>query len=369
MAELSVPREKIVYRCKHCGAPLKVGPDTVVALCEYCGTPNWIRGKPSSLYLAKPLSVDIIREKFEEFRKRDPDLAKLNIVPARIEVVLLPFYLGRGRVKSSYEASGTLTIQVVRKRGDKFVTETISRPFHVAGTFSSSVSALVSGKRVLGEEAVDELAEHFNRVKPGLASYEEFQDSWNREVFKALGADYDSKEAERLLKDDLCDWLRKRVEEVIKERAKRQYVGPGTVISVHIGRETIPCDIESLDVKGPLFLPLAKVFYVYDGKIYRAYFAGWDMKPLLREEPFTATQRIAMIGLGGAIGGGGFAGAVAALTLLSGWEALIAAGLLFIVGLAGGYFVSKAGLSEARVEKGEAGSWITSIISTVEERS
>lgn len=371
VASLSVPRDngntETAYRCRHCGAPLRVGPDTVVALCPYCGTPNWIRGRPSELLVVKPLSVDMVREKFEEFRKKDPDLSKLNIVPARIEITLLPFYTARLRMKSEYRGSGMLTVQVVRKRGDRVVTETTSVPFHVEGVFSSKIVALVSAKRVIGEEAVDDLAEMFLREMPSPTTYEEVRGAWNRELFKPLGADYDAEEASRIVKDDACDWLRDKVEEVIKEKAKKQYRGPGVVINVHVGRKTIPCDIEEAEVKGPLFLPLAKVFYVYEGKIYRAYFAGWNMKPLIREEPFTAMQRLAMIGLGGAIGGGGVAGAIAAFLYLGGWEGLIASGLLFILGLAGGYFVSKAGLSEARVEKGEAGGWLKSVTSTVEE--
>ncbi len=369
MASLSVPRSQgeAVYRCRQCGAPLSVGPDTVVALCNYCGTPNWIRGKPSDLYVVKPLTVDMVRAGFEEFKKKDPDLARLDIQPARIEIALLPFYTARGSIRSEYEASGTLVVQVMRKRGDRVVTETTSVPFKVKGVYSTTVSSLVAAKRALGEEAADELAEHFVASKPDIVKYSEVQDTWNREAFRPLGADYDASEAEKILRDDICDWLRERVEEVIREQAKNQYKGPGVVVGVNVGRKRIPCGIEELEVKGPVFIPLAKVFYIYEGKIYRAYFAGWDMKPLIREEPFTAMQRIAMIGLGGVVGGGGVAGAIAALTALGGTTGLIAAGLLFIIGLAGGYFVSKAGLSEARIEKGEAGHWLKSVTSTVEE--
>ncbi|BES81587.1 zinc ribbon domain-containing protein [Pyrodictium abyssi] len=351
-------------RCSYCGSPLRVGPDTVLVVCPYCGKPNWVKGEPGSVFAAKPPSMDRAWEAFMELARRDPDLRGLNVEPARIETVLVPFYEARGRLYSRYEASGFLIVTVSRRKGDRVYTETRTVPFHVSGVYEQSFEALVSGKRSLGEEAVDELAEHYLSTRPelvGLGSVE-----WRKGEYTALAADYGPQEAEETVRDDACDWLRERVEAEIRRRARASYHGPGTVTAVNVVHRTITCEFPELEVRGPVLLPLTKVFYVCEGRVYRAYFSGWDMYPLLREEPLTGRQRSFFLMLAGLLGGGGGGAAAVLYTAAGGGVGgLAVAGATLGLGAVLGYLAARAGLSEARIEKGREGSWLRSLFTTI----
>lgn len=351
-------------RCSYCGSPLRVGPDTVLVVCPYCGKPNWVKGEPGSVLAARPPGMDRAWEAFMELARRDPGLRGLGVEPARIETVLVPFYEARGRLYSRYEASGFLIVTVSRRRGDRVYTETRTVPFHVSGVYERGFEALVGGKRSLGEEAVDELAEHYLSTRPELVDLGSVE--WRKGEYTALAADYGPKEAEEAVRDDACDWLRERVEAEIRRRARASYHGPGAVTAVNVVSKTITCEFPELEVRGPVLLPLTKVFYVCEGRVYRAYFSGWDMYPLLREEPMTGGQRGFFLVLAGLLGGGS-GGAAAALYAAAGGGAggLAVAGAMLGLGAALGYLVARAGLSEARVEKGHGGSRLRSMFTTI----
>jgi len=363
----SVPRVT-GYRCRYCGAPLQVGPDTVVAVCPYCGRSNWIRGEPGELLAARaPGSPEEVEEAFRRLAERDPDLRRVSHVLARAEAVFIPFYEGRGLARSSYEARGRLVVTITRRRGDKTVTETRMVPFHVSGLYEAEFETLLVARRSPGEEAVQLLARHYQRTRPRLVPLEEAVPGWRRGFHAALAADRDPGEARAWVVDDTCDRVRERVRGVIRGRARATYHGPGVVTGVVVEWERIPCAIEGLAVRGPLFLPLVKAYYVAEERIYRAYFAGWDMAPLVREEPFTAAQRAALTVLGGLASGLLGSGGAAAAAMITGAEGLVIGLIGAAVGAAAGYVLALAALRPARREAGGPGSWLHSISGAIEE--
>ena len=357
---LSVPRSGGVkeYRCRYCGAPLRVGPDTVLVVCPYCGKPNWIRGKPSDILVAKAPSADEAREGFLEFAKRDPDLRKLGIEVARIEIVFLPFYEASGKVSGEYDYRGYVVVRKTVKRGDRYVTETRHYPFHEQGSYETGFQALTAAKRVLGEEAADELARHYLETRPSLVRADEA--TWRRGEFTALGADYDAEEAAARISDDVCDWFRGEIDKLVRREVSSRYFG-GTV---HVTSRSVTCQPRTESLRGPLLLPLVKVFYIATGKVYRAYFAGWDMAPLLREEPLTGAQRAVIAALSGLVSGGSGVGAVA---LAASFGRPVEGAILGVVGAFFGYFMARSALRESRVEVGGPGSWVRSLGEDVEE--
>jgi predicted RNA-binding Zn-ribbon protein involved in translation (DUF1610 family) len=363
----AVPRVAEAYRCRYCGAPLRVGPDTVVAICPYCGRPNWIRGSPRELRGAKTPGPEEAEEYWRRLAEKDPDLRSVSPVLARVESVLVPYYLGRGTARSRYEASGHLVVTITRRRGDKTVTETRLVPFHVSGLYEAGFEALLVARRSPGEEAARLLAEHYLRTRPGLVPLEEAVGEWRRGFHQALAADRSPEEARRWFLDDACDRVRKRVREVIRERARRSYVGPGTVTAVNVGWERVPCLVEGLEVEGPFFLPLVRAYYVVEDRIYPAFFAGWDGAPLAREEPFTTAQRLALSILGGLAAGLGGSGAAAALAGIGGAVGAAAALLAGGAGAVLGFLLSRAALLPARRERGGPGGWLRSVDEAFEE--
>jgi len=364
----SVPRAPVAYRCRYCGAPLLVGPDTVVAVCPYCGRPNWIRGRPSELLSAPaPRGPEEVEEAFRRLVEKDPDLRRVHPVLARAEAVFMPFYEARGVAESRYEAEGHLVVTITRSRDGETETETRTVPFHVEGLYRAGFETLVAARRAPGEEAVELLARHYQSTRPRLVGLDEAVAEWRRGFHTALAADRSLEEAERWVLDDTCDRVRSRVREVIRRRAEESYIGPGTVSSVVVEWERVPCRVSGLAVRGPLMLPLVKAYYVAEEKIYRAYFAGWDLAPLVREEPFTTGQRLAVTLLGGAASGALGAGAAAAAAYIGGTEGLVAGAVVAALGAAAGYFFSKAALRPVRRETGGPHSWLHSIDEALEE--
>ena len=355
-------------RCRYCGAPLPPAPDAVVVVCPYCGMPNWLRGGGEALAAGLP-GEEEAEEMFRRLVERDPDLRGLSPEPARVEVVLLPFHYASGRLSSRYEASGFLTVEVTRTRNGRTETETRMVPFHVSGTYRAGFQALLSARRSPAEDAVDELASHFLESPPGLRPLEELVRGgrWRRGVHQALAADVGPVEARKWFVDDVCDRARERVRAVIRERARESYIGPGVVVSVNVTEETVPCNIEEMETRGPIFLPLVRVYYVAGGKLYRAFFAGWDGAPLVREEPMTETQRGVLSALGGAAAGllGGAAPAAYAAAG-GGWPGIAAGLVLLAAGAAAGYALAKAAMQPARIERGGPHRWVASIDETVE---
>jgi len=355
-------------RCRYCGAPLPAAPDAVVVVCPYCGMPNWLRGGGEVLAAGLPGEDEAV-EMFRRLAERDPDLRSVSPQVARVEVVLLPFYHAWGRLSSRYEATGFLTVEVARTRDGRTVTETRTVPFHVSGTYRARFHALLSARRSPAEDAVDELASHFLESPPGLRPLEELvrEGRWRRGVHQALAADIDASEARKWFVDDVCDKARERVRAVIREQARMSYIGPGAVVSVNVVEETVPCSIEEMEARGPLLLPLVKAYYVVGDKLYRAFFAGWDGAPLVREEPMTETQRGMLSALGGALAGLlGAASPAAYAAAGGGWAGALVGLLLLGAGAAAGYVFARAAMQPARIERGGPHRWVASIDETVE---
>jgi len=358
----AVPRDGSAYRCKYCGAPLRVGPDSVVVVCPYCGKPNWVRGNPRELYAAPSVSRDEAERAFIDFAKRDPDLRGLVnkglLGVARVEIVFIPFYVARGRVGGDYDYRGVVVKTRTVKRGDRYVTETTRIPFHERGSMETSFQAMASAKRVLGEEAADELAKHFAEKPPRLRRLDEIE--WRKGEYTALAADYDADEAKARIIDDVCDWFREWVDKEVRNRVSRRHGGG----RVEVSSRSITCRPSIGDLSGPVLLPLAKIFYTVSGKIYRAFFAAWDMEPLVREEPLTPRQRIALAILSGAIGG---LGGVAATASIVAFHRPVAGGVIGFLGAAVSYLVARLALRPSRIETGGPRSWVTSIGEELED--
>jgi hypothetical protein len=204
-------------------------------------------------------------------------------------------------------------------------------------------------------------------TKPKLKPFEDIVAAWRRGFHSALAADRDREEAIDWVVDDSCDRVRSRVKELIRRRARETYIGPGVVTAVVVEWERIPCTIHGVQVKGPIMLPLVKAYYAVEERVYRAYFSGWDMKPLIREEPFTTTQRVVLTAAGGLASGLlGAAGALLGAEIGGTWG-LVAAAVVAAIGAAAGYVASRAALRPVRRETGGPASWVTSIDEAIEE--
>ena len=348
----SVPR---VLRCRYCGAPLPPSsPDAAVVVCPSCGRPNWLRGS-GRLLIVQARGLEEAAGAFEELAGRDPDLRKARPAVARVEIVYIPFYAARGVGVAFYDYRGYVTRTRTVRRGDRWETVTETRPFHLSGVYREGFAALLLARRGLGEPAAGRLAEHYLSSMPRPVEPERVELGPGVE---ALAAELEPGEAAARLRMEALDWLRGRVEAHVRAEAAARYGGAVTVT-----HRRVDARVEGFEHWGPVLLPLVKVFYVAEGRVYRAFFSGWDLRPLLREEPFTTAQRVAVAAVAGAASGGiGAAGL--------GYAASAGEPLLGLLGLAAGavvgYIVSRAAMRATRLEEGGAQSWVSSLPETIE---
>ncbi len=339
-------------RCRYCGAPLPpVAPDAAVVVCTSCGRPNWLRGE-GRLLVVPARRRDEAAAAFEELARRDPDLRRVGPVVARVEVVYIPFYEASGVGEAWYDYRGYVVRRRTVRRGDRWETVEERRSFHVSGTLTRGFRGLLLGRRVVGEPAVDELAERL--LATGLSAAVEADRVELEPGVTVLAAELEPGEAGREMRGEAVDWLRGVVEAHVRSMVAARYGGG----EVHVTQRRIVPRIRGFSLRGPLLAPLAKVFYVVEGKVYRAFFSGWDLAPLMREEPFTTAQRFAVAALGGLVGGG-----VGAAIAAQG--DFLAAVIGTVIGAGLGYLIGRAGLREARIEEGGAQSWIESLPETI----
>jgi len=134
-----------IFRCRNCGAPLDVSPETIVAICSYCGYANWIREDlKEDILIVESLKDNEILGKARDRIETDKDLRSIAkyISVLRPYLVCIPFYFVDVKAEADY--SGTVNVRVRKctgsgkKRRCWITTYTVHVDGHY-GPFSASL--------------------------------------------------------------------------------------------------------------------------------------------------------------------------------------------------------------------------------------
>jgi hypothetical protein len=287
-------------RCRFCGAPLEVTPDSVVAVCRYCGRPNFLLGDPEEVLAVPTLSSSEIVKKAVERTKKDLNLrwrmSAINFTSP--DLFYLPFYFVSGKLNASYRA----TVAVTYKTGSQ---PREARTVSVSGRVSLSEVAPVLARRATWGLSADALAKHFLDAAP---EPKPLTDVAAQSPGKFLAAEITPERAKAKAARSLVSKLLARVEEDAKAKA-REAVRASSATAVVLDK-TVDYEVVQLEASRLTYLPLWVLTYLYNGSHYHYYAAGWDGK-VLAEEPVFAEHRAASllgaVAAGGALGGLGFA--------------------------------------------------------------
>ncbi len=337
------------FRCSRCNSPLDVTPDTIVIVCRYCGQLNWIR---------KDLKFDVYitpTKSIEDARR----ILKHRIGGRRISrelLLYLPFYLVDVTCDVDYEGDFIVTVvkEKVRRRDGETIIETETRyiPVHVKGRLEGERSKIpVVARKGVGGSMIRHLGSHLIGSDIEPIEIKDFE--LDRKTSKSiLGAELDSKEAIDIAIDEHLDNLRTYVKRLMEDEARAEASVYGTPTIVNTQRLRItPLNIEA-NTSPLTYYPIYVFNYGGRGE-YKAYVTGWDLYPILLEEPMPIWSRLAWI-LGGILGSTALS--TIFLFIASRIESvfqLLGAGVLFLIpaGYISFYSVKKA-LRPVRVESG-----------------
>jgi len=346
---------ELAARCRVCGAPLEVTPETIVAVCSYCGAPNWTVQAYTYPIVIVPAQSSGARRIMLRWLENDPDLRRLRGPKTikSLEIVYFPLYVVDAHARSRYAgvAAVTLTRTRVVKRGKEttVVTETRTVEVPVSGVLERDYTVPVVARRNYDRSIVDRVVEYYLRSRPEAVPIGEVD--WSQVKGTVLAAEFDHETASRMALDEACDRLIAEVEKKMDEeaRARAMALAPGwlpTTVVWLSRRRTCRPTVKQLS---PLTLvPMISGSYAYRGSIYSVAFAGWDGAKVYSEEPVTAGERLAYfagaVGAAGLLGGGGLAAGLAL------FESTLAGLLGLLAGAVGAYYLSQGALRDVRVE-------------------
>ena len=320
----------IALKCENCGAPLTVSPETLVAICNYCGHPNWIREtvrKDIVIVSSKP--YDYVIRTFNNYKRKKRGVWR-NVIVRDAQCYYVPFILANVTANAEYEGNYNTQITVyrreIRKRydeeRDEYIEEevwvydrTITRVIYVAGSLSSRYYLNVLARRSAETKGVGVVAEHFRKTTPVIQKF-------TSEIIKqpkttVLATELSFEEAEKLVIDEARDRIRRTAERKADGEARLKAEG---IASIYRGSnkraevssviplyKRVTTKVEKVTLSPIVMLPLWVLTYEYKNSVYKVLLSGWDLKPLVIEEPITMTTRLifhVISGLAAGIAGG-----------------------------------------------------------------
>jgi len=348
-----------------------------VAICSYCGHPNWIREtahKEILAVLSKP--YDSVVRAFNEYRKKRGGIWK-DTVLRDAQCYYTPFILADVNVIAEYEGEYEARITVYRREirrrydeeRDEYVEEevwvydrTVAKMIHVIGRLVNRYHLNILARRSAEARGIVTVAEHFRKTSTT-------PEKFTNEVAKQprtmiLAAELSFEEGKKLAIDEARDKARNAAERTADSEARSkaeaiafEYESSDRRAEVS---ELIPLykrattSVESVILSPITLLPVWVLTYEYKNSIYKITFSGWDLKPLVIEEPITTATRIAYhvaSGLAAGIAGGlGVSFLLRALRGLKGTEDLLFIGVIALMsGISISLALTKLALRSLRV--------------------
>ena len=341
-----------IFRCRNCGAPLDVSPETIVAICSYCGYANWIREDlKEDILIVESLKDNEILGKARNRIETDKDLRSIAkyISVLRPYLVCIPFYFVDVKAEADY--SGTVNVRVRKctgsgkKRRCWITTYTVHVEGHY-GPFSASYPIIC--RRGVKAFSANALGTYYlrNPVKPKYLSEMDFEAKTTRRI---LAVEIDRKTAMDIALDDHLDTLRDKVTKEIKREAESRVRWRGAVVgSTIIWKKITPKNIR-IRSSSIIILPLYIVPYSYRRGVYRLFLSGWDGETIVAEEPMKLSNRI-LWGGGGALIAGLLGGAAITLFNTEDLTGIIMGAIALAIGGYSSWYSLKMATRPVRVE-------------------
>ncbi len=340
------------FRCRNCGSPLDVSPETIVAICSYCGYPNWIREDLKSEVLVVPaLDESRILEKARERVSTDRDLKKIKdkITIGKPYLLYIPYYFADARSEADYWGRVRVRIRKCTGSGKDRRCETYTRIVTVSGHYGPFSQVLhIVARRGVGAFSIHALGLYYLEKRPETRKLEEV-DLLKSKIRRILGVEIDRKTAADMALDEHLDSLRDRVtEEMISEAKRRAGIYSGSVVGATILAKRITPKNIDIKMSQITLLPLYIIPYKYQSGTYRFFMSGWDGVSIIAEEPMNMLSRLSW-GLTSAVLPGILGGAAAYLLSL-GKDAVYMGAFLGLLGMAASYYAFKMATRPVRVE-------------------
>ncbi len=262
-------------RCRRCGAPLTVDPESLIDVCDYCGYPNIIGGDfdPSLIHVVPTLPRSDIENKFYEAARSDPQLSKFTDLEV-LEIAGAYYPAWYATLGGSVTASWQIT--QYEQRGKQVV----ARKVYLREEKSISRRVFLPARRRVPSSAVrDVLAGYIVKDGKTIPLAQEDYD-WEKIKLEFLGVEVGKGEAIRIMIDKLIDALRS------------EYRARGEKLDFFSAKVTEVTDLKLV------YVPIWSVTYVVEGASYTAVLDGYDGHCIYRSEPLTATERLVRM-LGG----------------------------------------------------------------------
>gem|GEM_PF-523498 len=300
------------FKCRGCGAPLDVSPETIVAVCSYCGYPNWIREDlREDIFVVKGLDDRRIIEKAWERVRRDRDLRRIaNMISfGKPYLIYLPYYFIHVEAEADY--SGRVLVRVHRCSGSgknrRCWTE--SHIVHVSGKYGPYKATYpILGRKGVKAFSAQALGLYYlrNPGKPEVLKEDTLGKSRFRRI---LIVEIDRGTAMDIALDEHLDTLREKVVERMKEEARARVMFRGTIVGTTILSKKITPKNIRIRASKIILIPMYIIPYNYRRGVYRLFLSGWDGETIVAEEPMNTLQRllwgVAGTTLSGLLGGGG----------------------------------------------------------------
>ena len=317
-------------KCENCGAPLTVSPETLVAICSYCGSPNWVREtarKEIVIVSSKP--YDNVIKAFDDYKRKRGGIWE-DVVVRDAQCYYVPFILADISASAEYEGDYRAQITIYRReirrrynaeRGEYVKEEvwvydrTVIRTIHVAGSLLRKYQLNVLARRSAETKGVGVIANHFRKTIPVIRRFTSEIVKQPRTV--VLATELSFEEVEKLVIDEARDRIRSTVEMRADDEA---YSKAERIASVYRGLDRkarvnsvtslykrVTTNVEEVTMSPIIMLPVWILTYEYRNSVYKVMLSGWDLKPLVVEEPVTMTTRLAyhvISGLAAGIAGG-----------------------------------------------------------------
>ena len=247
-------------KCKNCGAPMEVSPDSLLNICNYCGTIYPAKNiEDIPIYITPSLSKNEIINSFNRRMQKDRDMRNKIYEIAEVKSTYVPLYITTvsaiGRWKG-YRWEGTgKNRRKVWKSGD----------INIHGDFPTVA------RKYAYEFGLPHIGDHIYDIE--MKSFDQID--WKEISLPVMSIDISEEEAQHIIKDDFVD--------EIGENIKRRYsLSAFTNFECHV----------TIHDRFILLFPLWTVIYKYKGGSYRISIEGHRGKVVLAMEPMFTRHRI-----------------------------------------------------------------------------